>query len=396
MNTASSSTLASVREQLREATLASKCHGCGCFQKAIEELEGTESGKTELQDSLVGARARLVSRKYDCLGCEVCFPAIAVNAFASAFPDAANVLNSCPTEMPESRLGWPPLAGDYRALRFAARVAVCTLNDESLAARLAARAPSGLALVGTLRTENLGIERIITNVLADPHIRFLVLCGEDTQRAVGHLPGQSLESLFAHGLDERGRIRGAMGKRPLLKNVTREQVTAFLQQVTLKALIGERGEETVLRQIEECARKPTEAFVGAPSSNAVTTVVALEPERLVSDPAGFLVVYPDRPRERLVVEHYANDGTLNCVVLAATATAMYSEIIARKLISRLDHAAYLGRELARAERSLKSNEPYEQDKAPGRQEPEQRELPSQSCGCRSSCATDTQQTENSR
>ena len=56
---------------------------------------------------------------------------------------------------------------------------------------LANRKPEGLAIVGTMHTENLGIERVIKNVLANPHIRFLLLCGEDTQQAVGHLPGQS-------------------------------------------------------------------------------------------------------------------------------------------------------------------------------------------------------------
>jgi tetrahydromethanopterin S-methyltransferase subunit A len=38
--------------------------------------------------------------------------------------------------------------------------------------------------------------------------------------------------------------------------------------------------------------------------------------------------------------------------------------IDRGLISRLDHAAYLGRELARAEESLRSGEPFVQDAAP--------------------------------
>jgi len=40
-----------------------------------------------------------------------------------------------------------------------------------------------------MHTENLGIERLITNILANPEIRFLILCGEDTQKAVGHLLG---------------------------------------------------------------------------------------------------------------------------------------------------------------------------------------------------------------
>ena len=38
--------------------------------------------------------------------------------------------------------------------------------------------------------------------------------------------------------------------------------------------------------------------------------------------------------------------------------------IEKGLVSRLDHAAYLGKELARADESLRSGDPYVQDAAP--------------------------------
>ena len=139
-------------------------------------------------------------------------------------------------------------------MRYGAPVAVCTLNSEALAASLATRKPDGLAIVGTMHTENLGIERVIKNVLANPHIRFLLLCGEDTQQAVGHLPGQSLECLFRYGLDDQAKINGARGRRPVLKNVSREEVSAFLSQVELVSLIGEQDEETLVERIA-CSRR---------------------------------------------------------------------------------------------------------------------------------------------
>ena len=178
------SALRVILEQLDEAIAAVKCHQCGCLQQTVEALSTTPAaGQRELADKLVEARAVFRPKRYDCLGCAVCFPAIAANAFAEAFPDAGAGLNLCPTEEPEPREGWPPLPGDYNVLRARAPVAVCTLNSDDLAARLKARAPEGSAIVGTLHTENLGIERIIRNVTSNPDIRFLVLCGEDTQRA---------------------------------------------------------------------------------------------------------------------------------------------------------------------------------------------------------------------
>ena len=77
------------------------------------------------------------------------------------------------------------------------------------------------------------------------------------------------------------------------------------------------------------------------------------------------MVYPSPRSRTLVVEHYTNGGVLDCVVEGATPTCVYAEIVKRSQVSQLDHAAYLGRELAMAERSLRTGEPYIQDRAPG-------------------------------
>jgi tetrahydromethanopterin S-methyltransferase subunit A len=177
---AQSSALRVISEQLREAVDASKCHRCGCLQQTVEALAQTEAGKALLAPILTQARSVFVPKKYDCLGCTVCYPAIAANAFVEAYPGEGGRLDLCPTEEPEERRGWPPLPGNYSVIRYGAPVAVCALNSEPLAKGIAERRPEGLAIVGIMHTENLGIERVIKNTLANPHIRFLLLCGEDT------------------------------------------------------------------------------------------------------------------------------------------------------------------------------------------------------------------------
>lgn len=87
--------------------------------------------------------------------------------------------------------------------------------------------------------------------------------------------------------------------------------------------------------------------------------------RTVADPAGYLVVHADSRRRLLVIEHYRNDGLLTAVIEAGNATDGYVSVLAAGLVSRLDHAAYLGRELARAEDALHSGTRYRQDAAPG-------------------------------
>lgn len=383
--------LAVIHAQLAEAVAARKCHTCGCLHSTVEALAATEPGRGELAESLATARAVFAQKKYDCLGCAVCFPAIAANAFADAFPDQAEELDLCPTEAPEERVGWPPLPGDYKALRYGAPVAVCALNSPDLVASVERAALPGVSIVGTMHTENLGIERVIRNVLANPNLRFLLLCGEDTQQAIGHLPGQSFASLFRNGIDERGHIVGAKGKRPVLKNVSTNQVGVFLRQVELVDLVGETSFERIAMGISGLVARNPGPFGETVIDHAVTPFVASEPKRLIPDPAGFFVVYPDGDRQRLVLEHYANAGVLDCVLEGRTPAALYSEVVARSLISRLDHAAYLGRELARAEDSLRTGEPYVQDRAAGELAPPPEEETSKPvngaspCGCTSTC-----------
>ncbi len=374
--------LEAVREQLRLAAKARKCFGCGCLHKTVEALSKTGPGNHELATALAEARRVFLPKEYDCLGCQVCYPAIAANAFAEAFPNEGATMDLCPTDTPVERTGWPPLPGEFHVLRYAAPVAICTLNSADIARRIADRQPGGVGIVGTLHTENLGIERIIRNVLANPNIRFLILCGEDTQQAVGHLPGQSLASLFREGLDERGRIIGARGKRPVLKNVSREQVAAFLRQIELTSLIGEERDPVILDACRVAAESDPRPFAEAPIDGGIKTVQAAEPQHLVYDPAGFFVVYPDARRRQLTLEHYTTGSVLDCVIEGATPAAVAAAAIERNLVGRLDHAAYLGRELARAEQSLLSGEAYVQDRAPG-------DVSSEAgCGCSMSCVNE--------
>jgi tetrahydromethanopterin S-methyltransferase subunit A len=67
----------------------------------------------------------------------------------------------------------------------------------------------------------------------------------------------------------------------------------------------------------------------------------------------------------LVIEHYRNDGLLTAVIEAAAATDGYTSVLAVGLVSRLDYAAYLGRELARAEHTPPAGTRYQQDAALG-------------------------------
>ncbi len=356
--------LALIERELGQAIAAGKCWRCGCFHTTVDALGESSAIRDPLESTLADARRRFEPKRYDCLGCEVCWPAMARNLAAELDPAAAEGRH-CATEEPAPREGWPPLPGDYSVVRYGAPVAVCTLNSGDLSRTLADRRPDGLAIVGTMHTENLGIERIIKNTLGNPNIRFLVLCGEDTRQAVGHLPGQSFESLFHHGLDERGHIVGARGKRPVLRNVDTEEVRAFVEQVELISMIGESDMDAVASMIGACVQRNPGPNPDPYRGRVVERILVSGTPRLTLDAAGYFVIYLDAGTRRLVVEHYTSQGVLDCVLEGNSTGALYAGAIERQLVTRLDHAAYLGRELARAERSLLDGTPFVQDAAPG-------------------------------
>ena len=146
--------------QLAEAAAAQKCWSCGCLHSglaAIERAFPADTRPAELDSVVLTVRERLVEMRYDCLGCEVCYPAVAINALSELGSDLALGLEACPAIPVDVREGWPPLPGDYTVLRFSAPLAVCTLSNDRLAVALAGRRDEGVAIIGTLQTENLGI-----------------------------------------------------------------------------------------------------------------------------------------------------------------------------------------------------------------------------------------------
>jgi tetrahydromethanopterin S-methyltransferase subunit A len=366
-------TLAHMEAELREAMAAKKCWRCGCFQDTVNTLQGSECIHAPLHALLEEASKLFEPKRYECLGCDVCWPSTAQNIAAELDPAIAEG-SHCATAEPEQQEGWPPLPGDYRVVRFQAPVAVCTLNTNHLINALATSDASGLSIVGSLHTENLGIEHLMRNLLANPNIRFLILCGEDTQRAIGHLPGQSLASLLRYGVNEKRRIVDAKGKRPFIKNLDTSHIEALQQQVQLIDHIGETDLARLRDLIEGAASNdPGPVSTLLPDTPTLPVETAHTPQRLVSDPAGYFVVYPDQVHQQIALEHYTNKGVLDRVFTATDPAALYATVIDQGLISRLDHAAYLGRELARAEQSLQSGKQYVQDRAPGKEQETQPE-----------------------
>jgi tetrahydromethanopterin S-methyltransferase subunit A len=118
---------------------------------------------------------------------------------------------------------------------------------------------TGAALSGTVQTENIGFEKIICNVIANPNIRWAVLTGPESE---GHLTGEAFKALLANGVDEKKRIVGTDAPHPLLFNLPMEFIERFRAQVSLIDLQFKGTPETVRQAVWSCYQEEPVEFEG--------------------------------------------------------------------------------------------------------------------------------------
>jgi tetrahydromethanopterin S-methyltransferase subunit A len=97
----------------------------------------------------------------------------------------------------------PVAVGRYYVGRRDRPVAISTLGSVELMKQIGRR--EEFAIVAKTFTENIGIEKVVQNIVSNPAIRFLLVCGPESQ----HKVGQSLIALKQAGVDSDGRIVGS-------------------------------------------------------------------------------------------------------------------------------------------------------------------------------------------
>ena len=106
-----------------------------------------------------------------------------------------------------------------------------------------------VAIHGRMKTENLGIEKVIANVISNPNIRFVIIFGEEIR---GHRAGGSLIALHAHGLDENRRVRNAPGAVPYIENLDHAAIQRFIDQVEIIDLLDSTDRVLLHETIDTC------------------------------------------------------------------------------------------------------------------------------------------------
>lgn len=140
---------------------------------------------------------------------------------------------------------WPVVKGDYKVGNPQSRIAVVTLAS-SIDLQPEA------AIWGSSKTENLGVEKIVANVISNSNIRYVLVCGTESR---GHLAGHSLIAIHAHGIDEKGRIIGSKGAIPFIENIPEEAIRRFQQQVVLIDKMGLANPKEILKLVNKYKNK---------------------------------------------------------------------------------------------------------------------------------------------
>jgi tetrahydromethanopterin S-methyltransferase subunit A len=153
--------------------------------------------------------------------------------------------------------GWPIVKGDFQPGDANSPVAVMTcgshLDEKGIC-------DGGAAICGSCKTENLGLEKVIANIISNPNIRFLLLCGTEVK---GHLAGQTMVALHKGGVKE-GRVVGAEGAIPFIENLNDAAIKRFQEQVELVNIMEAEDTGAIKAKINELKGRDPGAFAADP------------------------------------------------------------------------------------------------------------------------------------
>ena len=153
--------------------------------------------------------------------------------------------------------GWPIAKGDFHSGDANSPVAVVTMGSHLDEQGIC---DGGAALCGSCKTENLGLEKVIANIISNPNIRFMLCCGTEVK---GHLSGQTMVALHKGGVKE-GRVVGAEGAIPFIENLNDAAIKRFQEQIEVVNIMESEDVGAIKAKIAELKARDPGAFAADP------------------------------------------------------------------------------------------------------------------------------------
>lgn len=128
-------------------------------------------------------------------------------------------------------------------------VAVLTLASDYERFRL-----TGYAIIGSCYTENLGVEMVITDMLKLPCVRYLIMCGQESQ----HRSGDAFKCLHENGAVRIGtyrRIIGCSSPLPFVDDIPEWAIDTYMDDIALVDMTGVEDEAAIQWKIDDCIRE---------------------------------------------------------------------------------------------------------------------------------------------
>jgi tetrahydromethanopterin S-methyltransferase subunit A len=151
--------------------------------------------------------------------------------------------------------GWPLVKGDFISGDANSPVAIVTMGSHLDEKGLC---DAGAAMCGSCKTENLGLEKVIANIIANPNIRFMLCCGTEVK---GHLAGQTMIALHKGGVKD-GRVVGAEGAIPFIENLNDTHIKRFQEQIEVVNIMESEDPGAIKAKMNELKARDPGAFAG--------------------------------------------------------------------------------------------------------------------------------------
>ncbi|MDI6810723.1 MAG: tetrahydromethanopterin S-methyltransferase subunit F [archaeon] len=223
-------------------------------------------------------------------------------------------------EKKEVPAGWPLLTGDYEVGDPKSCVAVSSTGSYFHIEHL-----PGIAIQGPDKTENIGLEKIMTNIISNPNIRFLIIAGAEVP---GHISGGAMLALWQNGVDlESHKIIGTKAAIPFIENLPREAVERFRKQVEVIDMLGVEDYGKIMAKVKELMAKDPGAYpedpmivkIGVEEAAAAVLKIPLampaSPYMDVIDRAAELIAYKTQliARDQKLTSGLSRNGLLGLI-----------------------------------------------------------------------------------
>jgi tetrahydromethanopterin S-methyltransferase subunit A len=133
--------LKEIFEDLKHISEIKKCSFCGCNQDTLKEFAelAASNNEKELTEKSLKIEAKIANqKKYECIGCNTCYPADISNLlFEMGDNDDAEKEDSCSSQScscdtPKPKNKWPIERGNYFVGNENASIAINTLSNTEL------------------------------------------------------------------------------------------------------------------------------------------------------------------------------------------------------------------------------------------------------------------------